>query len=774
MSSTIDNERIALIRPILPVLTAEWRWWLIGGLAVVWVANVLISGWSHAFSPDLAALYNYDGDSLFYWTMAKRVIEGWLFENPRSGYPFGSNFLDYPGSDSANHLALKGLGLLSGSATAAMNLYFLLSYFLVFVSTYCVCRAFHLRKPYALAVTILYVFLPFHFLRLGHLFFTWYFTAPLFFYLGLSIGRSVKGDEKTEQKSWPHRIAYVIALLVLASLGVYYALFGLIVIFSASLFGALYFSSLQPLKRGLAAIVLIVAGILANVAPNIHYTKTAGVNPEVAHRLPSESEVFGLKLVQFFLPQPQHRIPQLASLSDRYSKAFPLTNENMTSSLGVVGSLGFLAVLGTLVLSPYRNRFSLRLKMIVTITFILFLFGTIGGLGALFSMFLVSSIRSWNRVSIFIGFGALFTFAFLLQAAVDRWTPARWKTAAGVAICGLLVAFGMVDQTSATCEQCNVKTREKFDADARLVAAIESALPNNSAIYQLPYMEFPEIPPRHELDTYAPATGFTHSKNLRWSYGGMKGRDGDLFYRELAGLEMSKQLPILRNLGFAGIYVDRRGYPDQGRQIVAELTGLLGGGPFLKRDDDGIVFFRLPGAKAVDFGDMAPADILLRAGYDPSALGLSYKATLEEGIDFSRAMRPSFLSHISGMSSVEPWGRWSEANARNLVRIEFKQALPQEFTLVLTGRTFGHNAGKNLSIKVDRQRFQTLLPAGDFRLEIPIRLNSRFLKVIEFIPPEPISPRQFDGTDDDRKLAIGLERLQIKRIAPGETKPVGG
>src|SRR5262245_26600821 len=89
------------------VLRDEYRWWVPAALLSAVAASVLLSGWPEGLRPNLRFPYLYEGDFLVHLWMAQRVIEGWLFENPRSGFPFGSGFLDYPGSDAANHLIVK-------------------------------------------------------------------------------------------------------------------------------------------------------------------------------------------------------------------------------------------------------------------------------------------------------------------------------------------------------------------------------------------------------------------------------------------------------------------------------------------------------------------------------------------------------------------------------------------------------------------------------------------------------------------------------------------
>ena len=49
---------------------------------------------------------------------------------------------------------------------------------------------------------------------------------------------------------------------------------------------------------------------------------------------------------------------------------------------------------------------------------------------------------------------------------------------------------------------------------------------------------FPEVPPLHREPLYSPMRMFVHSRDLRWSYGGMKGRPGDYWHQALDRLSL--------------------------------------------------------------------------------------------------------------------------------------------------------------------------------------------------------------------------------------------
>lgn len=213
------------------ILRREWRWWLAGALLAVLLASIQVSGWPQGLLPRLGQPYVYQGDSLSHGWMIQRLLEGSLLENPRSGYPFGSNFADYPNADGASLLLLKAIGMAGADFVQTMNLYFLLGFALVFIAAYGALRAHGLGRPLAMCAALRFDFAPFHFQRISHLFYTMYLVVPVFYYLAWRLWQAPTGPPTgTFGKLW--RAA---ALLALGSFGVYYAFFGLLVVASAAL-----------------------------------------------------------------------------------------------------------------------------------------------------------------------------------------------------------------------------------------------------------------------------------------------------------------------------------------------------------------------------------------------------------------------------------------------------------------------------------------------------------------------------------------------------------
>jgi phosphoglycerol transferase len=107
--------------------------------------------------------------------------------------------------------------------------------------------------------------------------------------------------------------------------------------------------------------------------------------------------------------------------------------------------------------------------------------------------------------------------------------------------------------------------------DRDLVGKVEKLAGENALIFQLPMVPFPENPPVVNMSDYEHLRGYLHSETLRWSYGGVKGRKAFEWQQSLPG-ESQSLVESLRKKDFRAIWIDRRGYADQGESIMVELA----------------------------------------------------------------------------------------------------------------------------------------------------------------------------------------------------------
>lgn len=728
-------------------------------IIVFFIASLLMSGWPEGLLPNTQYPYLYSSDALFTMQWIKRSIEGWVFNSDLSGFPFGSNNLDFPASDFGNLFLVKILGIIFGSMQAAHNLLFLLGFSAAFAASYVVFRALNISRPLSAAGSVLFTFLPYHFLRLEHLFLSNYFVVPIYLFYGYRIFSPAPPFLQIVSK-WKIWVLDALCMVTLSCFGVYYAFFGALIFAVAGFAGFAYQKSSQNIKAGTIAILLVSCGVLINTLPNIIFSWENGTNSSVAYRSPAEAEIYGLKLVQMLLPRPEHRSGHLAYLTKSYDENFPLVTENAKSSLGIVGAVGLVIILVVIFTSLLGWRTDIRITFLACVTLTLFLFATVGGFSSLFSMLVSPMIRGWNRVSVFIGFTSIASTLIFFEIGLNKFALTSRNSTITAIIALAIACVGFWDQTTSPCRSCNELIKNEFISDRTFVKEIENIVSKDAAIYQLPYLPFPAVPPLFKLQAYDLLRGYLHSDTLHWSFAGMNGREGDSFYRSLAQQPIEQQIEVIRRLGFSGIYLDRRGFEDGGFKFEQELSRVLGTGPRLISKDSQLALYIVSPAVTKINPLESSLQIIKNADLFGDNHGLHYDSSIKNGLDFRKPGLPSFVKELSGVSVREPWGRWSDANMGNSISIELTESLPEYFTLVLRGQAFGPNIGRNAQVVVGEKSYSVAFQGNIVEKKIKIESNGH-PTTIKIIPPTPTSPQSLGINGDARKLGIGLESMSI-------------
>ena len=539
----------------------------------------------------LGVPYLYRGDSTLYQASVKGVLDhGWYWHNGSLGAPGQAQLFDFPSlcGDPLNVLVFKFLGLFTDDSAVVMNVFFLLTFPAVGLAAYLVLRRLTLSVPVAIACSILYALLPYHFTRgEGHLLLSAYYAVPLGAYLVLS----VLGDRVlfAGRRVTLGTVA-LCAVIAFASASYYYSAFTVVLVASAAVLRAIALRSRRPLLQGGGVVAVIVGLSLLTLLPSFAYWAANGTNPAVAHRSAFESELYGLKLAQLVLPIEDHRIGPLSRARETYDGWFPRTEASFDTPLGIVAAIGFVGLLGLCLVqlvAPGRPLAPTLYGNAAIASLLALLFAWAGGF-AVFVALVDPQVRSWNRLSVFIAFFALLAVGLVL----DRLLGRVGSIAGAVLLCGVL-AVGVLDQTSTAYEPHYDALAADYRSDGDFVRAVESRVPRGSMILQLPFMAFPEAPELHAMADYDPLRGYLHSRNLRWSYGRIKGR-GENRSATIAAEKVPDLVRDAKAAGFAGIYVDRFGYADGASRIEQQLTGEAGKPPLVSPNGR-LSFFQLAG-----------------------------------------------------------------------------------------------------------------------------------------------------------------------------------
>jgi hypothetical protein len=717
----------------------EPAWWrsrraglLLGSVAAP-ALSLLIAAWVFRLGEAHLSLpwsYAGGGDTKFYLLVIKGILDHGSFQhNPSLGAPFGLQLYDFPqGADNLNLLIVKALGLFSSNPAWVLNVFFLLTFPLTAVSAYLALRALGASSGAAVVCATIFALLPYHFYRAeSQVLLSAYYSIPLGALLFMRLweppglfarrGHSESNAEAPRQPSqslevtaggagamsWiSHRSLLTVAIcVVIGSAGLYYAVFALVLLISGSVVAAFARRGRSTVISGLLCALAIVAMLAINLAPSLSYQATHGKNTAIA-RTTLQSDQFGLRLDNLLLPVQQDRLPFLTNVNQRYTEATSTGYcEQCFENLGTVGSIGFLSLCLLVLVSivGVAGAFAVRavFRAAALGVALSFAIATIGGVSSLLAFFVTSDIRGWNRMSLLIAFFSLLTVALLLDGGARRLATRRPGTGgrvlAGALLAGVLV-LGAVDETSSYFVPNYEKDAREWRSDATFVQQIETRMEPGAAIFQLPYVPFPEgygsispnvsVPNTTFDTTYELGRGYIHSRSLRWSYGAMKGRAAD-WQGQLAAKPLYLSLTAAAENGFQGLWVDPHGYAVKIRKRLAPLLEqLLGVAPLISPAHD-LLFF-----------DLRPFSSSLARRHDAAQLAALRFATLYplrtacETNDGLELINPSRHKRTATLSMELRAG----AEAPSKLLVHYPSGAVQE--VQSTGATIALNAQLNL------------------------------------------------------------------------------
>ncbi len=594
---------------------AVLSWWTRSDVGL-YLASIVLSCLAtvHAMgllSADLSAPFVYSNDATAVLAHFQTVLDtGWYEFTPQLGAPVGQTYHDFPQADNLHMMFALVMRLFTDSGAVAVNVWYLLGFPLAAVASVWLFRRIGVGKLMALVLSVLYAITPFHWEKgENHLFLAAYFPVPLGLVLVFWMirGEPVWGADRRPPQRRPRWLSWLpaaatgrgaVTVLVLALIGTassYFSVFLLLMIGTAGLVALIRTRDLRRFAGAVAAGVTLVVVMLLNMLPDILYSAVNGNNVGALVRYDNESERFALKIVQLILPAPDHALAPLRDLRQWYDSTYPYPSEH--PALGLIGALGFLGLLGHILLrlgtaGPLRapagdglravrhRRLRETLGYLALLTLVALLFSLIGGFDTIVSFF-TQSLRSWNRLAIFIVAFALAAFGLAVDALLGRLARrnprrvGRHRSTAG-AVAALVLLVGVYDQSTHRAEPAYATVAAQWNADQVWVDRLEAALPDGAMVFQLAYQGFPEASSINGVVYTDQLKPFLHSATLRWSGAGIRGRAENDWPLLVAAEKAPRMVADVALAGFAGIMIDRRTYSDGGATLEAALDEALG------------------------------------------------------------------------------------------------------------------------------------------------------------------------------------------------------
>lgn len=643
--------------PAVAPTRGAWRPYVRDGALVTALTLTVLVILLKLWDQPLGVPFLYFTDGISETAIVKGILDhGWYQVNPSLGFPFSLDFGDYPlGSDNAHWLLIKAIGVFTGDAALVLNLYFLASFALISLSAFFVLRKLGISRWFAMTAAVLYSFLPYHVMRgTYHVHLGAFWSVPIACLLIIYVMRDPpplfrrEGGRLVRDLRSKRTLLFALGCVLLGSTGIYYAAFTVVLVVSVGALRWLSARDWRPIAAALALSAVIGGTLLVNNLPSIVHRLQDGANPEVAQRVAAEADVYALRPIQLLVPVPGHRIALFSRVTAK-SLSAPLNSEG-TSYLGLIGAIGLVALvlagLTRLVGSSASARADNLPLELSSPTLIAILFGVSGGLSWVFGLAGLVEIRAWNRISVFLGFFALAALAWWAdrRAARVRWVQARPLLVPAIAL--VVVVVGVLDQTSSHIIPDARPFEASFESDQRFVERVESQLAPAAAVFQLPFLPFPEAQVEAEalgIRDYDPMRGYLHSDRLRWSFGGMRAREGD-WQQSVSMWPVPDLLDAVTAVGFRGLWIDRLGYRDGARGLEQQVGDVLGVEPIVS-DDERFSFFRLtahardqreelgePGVEALRRDVLAVPRVSIIVGLTPVPRGVA-STSLEGGRD---------------------------------------------------------------------------------------------------------------------------------------------
>ncbi len=600
-----------LIKRLFPYVLAP----ILSVLAIV----LITKSWRLDFN---IPIFSYQNDAMFYLFVAKNIVDtGGFFTNPFIGLPHLTqpfSIYDFPiQSDLFNLLIVQLLSKFFHNPFAVVNYYFFITFALISLSSFAVLRHFKISNFVALGISVLYAFLPYHFLRgTWHLFLSNYAIIPLTIMVAIWITsdkiRAISINSKQQYSFDFNRyffVAFLIAIFA-ANNGVYYAYYSIITFLFALLIRILKYDKVFD-KSNVSPLLLCCTIFLCLVVlylPTLRYQIENGVNFQVGIRSSSESEFFGLRLIDIFIPVQDHYLKYFAEIKVAFNQRlfggndFP---ERSSSSLGIIGATGFISLLIWVVGKNYSKNNSLIKKTIKrfgleeqedlindlsALNIFSVFFALSGGFVILISL-VIPTIRSHARFCVFIGFMSLFFIALIFDKIISK-NQNRKRVYAQIAIFVVMI-LGIFDQVGA--KNSDYPQTEKMKLEYfnhhNFISEIEKVMPDSSMIFVLPASGFPE------RDDYKSLLGYLHSKNLRWSYPAIAGREADKWQTQVTSMPLDDFINEIKNYGFSGVFLDRELYAArfgfQKEREIFNFMKLKSKSEPIISDDKQLIFFAI-------------------------------------------------------------------------------------------------------------------------------------------------------------------------------------
>lgn len=503
-------------------------------------------------------------DSFLLYMHASTMLRfGWVTNNPSLGYPYSMDLAHFPMPEFRSWMLLKVITWFTDNPFVAVNVLFLLGFFLVGACSYLLLVRTIGIEWLAVLLAISAAILPWHFHRFSHVLLADYSPVPIFLLLAHLMWTGWWGGSRGR---------LVTALLAAAYVGLgglYYSFFAVL-----CLVPVLVWRIATARPRQWWPDLSVVAAIPATLFASIWAFERTAVGPatvETFQRKPIDSLIMAGDLKSILAPWP-------------WSPGHPYWEGS--AYFGVLTSLGALVALGLLVVFAIpriggRSPATKELASEITPWFRLGLWVLLWcapGAGFAFALTVSPVLRAWGRLTIVLAYIALVVLGIAARTLIRSHPRSH------------AVAFACV--LTAVAWQVSLDHRGLLDpagdagdtdtAAQEYAGKLRSAVRPGCPILQVPIMENPEdysLTKDFGMGAYDHMVIPLYAPEFLWSFGVVKGTaewvQAERRYPDDAPLGVL--LAHAREDGFCAVHADEAGLDGATlRELESELGPAMG------------------------------------------------------------------------------------------------------------------------------------------------------------------------------------------------------
>jgi hypothetical protein len=322
----------------------ELRWLGVAEGTTVFSTVIVLQLWrAHARVP----FYNSFDVALQGGTIKTVLLRGWYFDNPKLGFPTGSNLRDFPLGDAWHLVFLRAFSIGSRDWALAMNAMYLGSFVLIAASAYVALRCLHTRPVVAAGGAVVTALLPYHFARNEmHIFLSDYSAIPLV--VALAVAQlsdrpwlRVLGRDSAKRLRWMGAVGVAVWA---GGTGTYYAVMSAVLLAVTGVVASVVRRRAEPALSAvlLATIIAVVLG--AQLVPTFINDARHGRDHAFDRSL-NENDIYSLRPLSLLAPIPEHRIRALGAAQRKYATVqYPSERGQALGLVAAAGVVGLLAV----------------------------------------------------------------------------------------------------------------------------------------------------------------------------------------------------------------------------------------------------------------------------------------------------------------------------------------------------------------------------------------------------------------------------------------------